>query len=125
MKKTNLAAALLATCLAVPPAFADSVYTVSGPIVLTPLDVATVTTGGTAVTALAADHRNKGGWLFNPTTATVNLCVNEIGTASGTASAGNTTCIAPGQTYVLAASPNPVSVVSADAAHAFSGYGWK
>jgi hypothetical protein len=89
-----------------------------------PLDLAAVTTGGAAVTALTAGHRNKGGWLFNPSVATVNLCINEIGTASGTASAGNTTCIVPGQTYRLAASPNAVSVISSDSAHPFSGYGW-
>ena len=89
-----------------------------------PLDVATVTTGGTAVTALAAGHRIKGGWLQNPNAATVNLCINEIGAASGTTSAGNTTCIVPGQTYVLAPSGNAVSVVSSDSAHPFSGYGW-
>lgn len=92
--------------------------------VLTPLDVATVTTGGTAVTALTAGHRSAGGWIYNPPSATVNLCINEVGTASGTTSAGNTTCIVPGQTYVLTASSNkPVSVVSADSAHPFSGYG--
>ncbi len=120
MKKLLIAAA----CLMSWPALADSVYTVSGPLVLVPLDAATVATGGTAVTALAAAHRNKGGWLFNPNVATVNLCINEIGTASGTTSAGNTTCIVPGQTYMLAASPNAVSVVSSDSAHPFSGYGW-
>jgi len=113
-----------AVCLAMSPAAAESVYTVNGPITLVPLDVATVTTGGVAVTALIAAHRNKGGWLFNPNTATVNLCINEISAASGTSSAGNTTCITPGQTYVLAASPNAVSVVASDSAHAFSGYGW-
>ena len=92
--------------------------------VLTPLDVATVTTGGTAVTALLPQHRSSGGWIYNPPTATVNLCINEIGTASGTTSAGNTTCIVPGQTYVLTASSNnPVSVISSDSAHPFSGYG--
>jgi len=117
-------AVAIAACLAMSPAAADSVYTVNGPITLVPLDAATVTTGGAAVTALAAAHRNKGGWLFNPNTATVNLCINEIGTASGTSSAGNTTCITPGQTYVLTASPNAVSVVASDSAHAFSGYGW-
>lgn len=110
--------------LAASQASAESVFIVSGPITLVPLDVATVTTGGTAVSALAAAHRNKGGWLFNPSTATINLCINEIGTASGTTSAGNTTCIVPGQTYVLAASPNAVSVISSDSAHPFSGYGW-
>lgn len=90
---------------------------------LFPLDVATVTTGGTAVTALNAGHRVSGGWLYNPTTATVNLCINEIGTASGTTSAGSTTCIPPGQAYVLSASGNAVSVISSDSAHPFSGLG--
>jgi hypothetical protein len=122
--RTIVRALVSMACLAASPASAESVYTVSGPITLVPLDVATVTTGGTAVTALAAAHRNKGGWLLNPNAATVNLCINEIGTASGTTSAGNTTCIVPGQAYVLAASPNAVSVVSSDSAHPFSGYGW-
>lgn len=39
------------------------------PVVLIPLDVSTVTTGGTAVTALNAFHRNKGGWIQNPSGA--------------------------------------------------------
>ena len=37
---------------------------------IVPLDVATVTTGGTAVTALTANHRTAGGAISNPTTAT-------------------------------------------------------
>jgi hypothetical protein len=118
-----LAALAVALCL-VSPASAEPVYTVNGPVTLVPLDVAVVTTGGVAVVALAALHRNKGGWLFNPATATVNLCINEIGTASGTTSAANTTCIAPGQAYVLAPGPGAVSVIASDSAHAFSGYGW-
>ena len=94
-------------------------------VVVTSLDVATVTTGGTAVTALAAGHRSSGGWIQNPNVATVNLCINEKGTAAGTTSAGDTTCIVPGQVYLLAASGNAVSVVSSDSAHPFSGYGWQ
>ena len=93
--------------------------------VLVPLDVATVTTGATAVTALVAGNRVAGGWLQNPSTATINLCVNEIATASGTTSAGSTTCILPGQSYVLTAAAGAVSVVSSDSAHPFSGYGLK
>lgn len=96
-----------------------------GQVTLVSLDVATVTTGGTAVTALSAGHRTAGGWISNPTTATINLGINEIGTASGTTSAGNTTFIAPGQTYALAPSPNAVSVISSDSAHPFSGFGWQ
>lgn len=93
-------------------------------LVLVPLDASTVATGGTAVTALTAGHRNAGGWIFNPSTATVSLCVNQFdAVASGTTSAGNLTCIVPGQTLVLTPSGKAVSVVASDSAHAFSGYG--
>jgi hypothetical protein len=90
---------------------------------LVTLDVKTVTTGGTAVTALSSGHRTAGGWLQNPSGATINLCINEIGTATGTTSSGDTTCIAPGQSYALAPASSAVSVVSSDSAHPFSGYG--
>jgi hypothetical protein len=93
-------------------------------VALTPLDVATVTTGGTAVTALLAGHRSSGGWLHNPSTATATLCINEISTAT-TTEGGNVTCIVPGETYLLAANKNAVSVVSSDGAHPFSGYGYQ
>lgn len=89
--------------------------------VIVPLDVATVTTGGTAVTALTAAHRSAGGFIQNP--GSVSLCINEVGTASGTTSAGNTTCIAQGQTYNLSPTAGGVSVISSDSAHPFSGYG--
>lgn len=113
----------LIIALAIAAAF-GSAHAAPVSLVLTPLDVSTVTTGGTAVTALLAGHRNAGGWLSNPNAATVNLCINEIGAASGTTSAGNTTCIVPGQTYMLTPSTNAVSVISSDSAHPFSGYGW-
>lgn len=87
------------------------------------LDVATVTTGGTAVTALTAGHRSAGGFLYNPIGATINLCINEQTTASGTTSAGGLTCIQPGQAYTLAPSANAVSVVTSDSSHPFSGEG--
>jgi hypothetical protein len=87
------------------------------------LDVKTVTTGGTAVTALTSGHRTAGGWIKNPESATVNLGINEIGTASGTTSNGDTTFIEPGVTYVLAESSSAVSVISSDSAHPFSGQG--
>lgn len=94
-------------------------------VVIVSLDAATVTTGGTAVTAIAAGHRTSGGWIQNPNVATVNLCINEKGTATGTTSAGDTICIVPGQVYSLVASGNAVSVVSSDSAHPFAGYGWQ
>jgi len=97
----------------------------SGPSARTivPLDVATVTTGGTAVTALSAGHRTAGGFLYNPIGATINLCINEQGTASGTTSAGALTCIQPGQSYTLAPTAGAVSVITSDNSHPFSGYG--
>ncbi len=124
--------ALLAPCIALiaptPAAWAQSPGSGSPTGVTTrvivPLDVSTVATGGTAVTALAATHRSAGGWLFNPATATTSLCINEQGgTASGTTSAGPLACIAPGQTYTLVPSWLPVSVVTSDSAHPFSGEG--
>lgn len=87
------------------------------------LDVSTVTTGGTAVTALTAGHRTAGGWLFNPIGATINLCINEQGTASGTTSAGALTCIQPGQSYTLQPASGAVSVITSDSSHPFSGMG--
>lgn len=113
--------ALLATLAA--PAEAATV-TVVGPVTLVPLDVAIVTTGGTAVTALNAGHRIAGGWLLNPSGATQPLCINEQGTASGTVSAGSVICIAPGASFNLAPSPMSVSVVTSDSAHAFAGEGY-
>jgi hypothetical protein len=97
----------------------------SGTYTIVPLDANTVTTGGTAVVALSGGHRTRGGWLQNPAGAAQSLCINEAGTASGTVSNGNTTCIAPGQNYSLAPSGNAVSVISSDSAHGFSGYGYE
>lgn len=119
---------LSTTCPGVGPCFmpyGSGVPTKSATQTIVPLDVSTVTTGGTAVTALAAGHRTAGGWIQNPSTATINLCINEVGTASGTTSAGSLTCIVPGQTYNLAAAAGAVSVISSDSSHPFSGYGFQ
>lgn len=86
-----------------------------------PLDISTVTTGGTAVNAISANHRTAGGKIKNPSDALVPLCIDEIGTASGTTSAGDTTCIPPGWTYLVSPSTAAVSVISSDSAHPFSG----
>lgn len=95
------------------------------PLTLVALDIHTVTTGGTAVTALNAGNRTAGGWIQNPVGATAALGINEIGTASGTTSSGNTTFLQPGQTYTLTPSPNAVSVISSDSTHPFSGMGFQ
>lgn len=102
---------------------AQAVTTTPAQRTIVPLDVATVTTGGTAVTALTAGHRTAGGFLYNPIGATINLCINEQGTASGTTSAGALTCIQPGQSYNLTPAAGAVSVVTSDSAHPFSGQG--
>lgn len=90
---------------------------------LVTLAIKTVTTGGTAVNAMAAGGRTAGGFLQNPKGATIDLCINEIGTATGTTSSGDTTCIAPGQSYAVAPASTAVSVISSDSSHPFSGYG--
>lgn len=116
-------AAFLAMMLCASGAWAANVVE-QGEVHQVTLDVKSVTTGGTAVNALAAGHRNRGGWLKNPDAAAVSLCINEIGTASGTVSNGDTTCIAAGQTYSISPGIGPVSVVSSDSSHAFSGMGF-
>lgn len=102
-------------------AFLGFAFTAQAQQIVLPLDISTVTTGGTAVTAISANHRTAGGKIQNPVTATIDLCINEIDTASGTTSAGNTTCIPPGYLYRVSPSSNAVSVISADSAHPFSG----
>lgn len=92
---------------------------------LVTLDVKTVTTGGTAVTAIAIGNRTAGGLLCNPVGATINMGINEIGTAAGTTSSGDTTFIVPGQCYNVAPAASAVSVITSDSAHPFSGYGLK
>lgn len=90
---------------------------------LVTLDIKTVTTGGAAVAAISAGHRTAGGFLQNPKGATIDLCINEIGTATGTTSSGDTTCIPPGGSYKVAPASTAVSVITSDSSHPFSGYG--
>lgn len=114
----------LAALLLAPVAWAANTPVYPGLRTVFPLDISTVTTGGVAVTALNSTHRTAGGWLFNPTTATVALCINELAPASGTTSQGSLTCIAPGQTYMITPGNGSVSVITSDSAHPFSGQGW-
>jgi hypothetical protein len=101
------------------------VSTTPGPRQIISLDVKVVTTANVAVLAINPGNRTAGGWIQNPPTATINLCYNEIGTAAGTVTNGDTICVIPGQTAVLAASNLGVSVIASDANHAFGGYGLK
>lgn len=109
--------------LALAPTAHAATVTAIGPQTIVPLDVAVVTTGGTAVTAIAVGHRTAGGWIMNPKGALADLCINEVATASGTTSAGSLTCVPPGATYLVTPSAGSVSVVSSDSNHAFSGLG--
>ena len=121
-----ITATLGSLLLTAPMAMAQStVRTLNGPVNMVPLDIATVTTGATAVTALNAGHRTAGGWLFNPSGATVDLCINEMAVASGTTSAGSLICIAKGTRWDLTPSPAPVSVITSDSSHPFAGMGWQ
>lgn len=87
---------------------------------IVPLDVATVTTGGTAVTALNAGHATAGGFLVTSNAA--GICVSQAGTA-GTATSGSTQCVAANQRYNLVPSANAVSVNSTASAVAVGGEG--
>jgi hypothetical protein len=119
----KLTLAFLAAVLCASGARGQNVTTFPGPLQIVTLDVKTVTTGGAAVTAIANGHRTAGGFIQNPTGA-VALCINEIGTATGATSSGDTTCIAGGATYTVAPSIGSVSVISSDSSHPFSGYGF-
>ena len=84
--------------------------------------VSIVTTGGTAVTAIAASPN--GGFITNPSTATEYLFVNPVTTATTTAS-GTTFGLAPGQTWeVIAGQTTVTSVNAVTSGHAFSSVSW-
>ena len=80
-------------------------------LTVVPLDVGTVATGGTAVTALASGHATAGG--FVGTSNAAGICVDQYqtaGTVTGTPS--TTWCVYPGQPYALVPSTHAVSVNS-------------
>lgn len=99
------------------------VTTTPGERTIIALDISTVTTGGVAVTALTAGHRTAGGFLVNPKAATIDLCINEQTTASGTTTVGGLVCIPPGGSYNLTPSALAVSVITSDSTHPFGGEG--
>ena len=106
-----------------PVGVTNPIPTKQGETTLVALDVSTVTTGGTAVTALSAGHATAGGFIFNPIGASVALVINQITTASGTVTSGSNIAIQPGQSYSILPSSGAVSVISSDSSHAFGGYG--
>lgn len=96
----------------------------NGAAVIVPLAVSTVTTAGTAVTALAAGQRTAGGYLVTSNAA--GICVSEngtAGTATGYTGSVMTVCVAANQPYNLLANAGAVSVNSTASNVAFSGYG--
>lgn len=88
-------------------------------IIVTSLDVSTV--AGSAVNALTAGHAGKGGFIVTSNAA--GVCINQVG-AAGTATSGDTTCVAQNQPYYLAPSGNAVSVNSTGNPVTIAGYGY-
>lgn len=118
-------AAIVLGALAASPASAQPAFS---PRAVTPaaLDVSTITTGGTAVTAILPGNRLYGGYLQNPVGAAQSLCIDETGaTAVGTVSSGTTICIPAGGVFRVAPSPQPVSAIASDSAHVFAGSAYR
>lgn len=88
------------------------------------LDIATVTTGSTPVAALSAAHCAGGCFIYNPGTATKDLCISETGTAGISESTAGTKCIPPTFSYWVKGQAGAVSVNSSDSSHVFSGVGY-
>lgn len=93
------------------------------PRTLVPLDIATVSTGGTAVTALNAGHATAGGSLMTANSA--GICVDQIaanaGTVTGTPS--STQCVGQNVLFNLVPSNRAVSVNSTGSNVLFAGQG--
>lgn len=99
-----------------------TVTTKPGPYTIVPLDVATVTTGSTAVTALTAGHATAGGFIMTANAA--GICVDQhttAGTATGTPS--TTTCVPQNLVFSLVPSVSAVSVNSTASSVALGGEG--
>ena len=92
------------------------------PLKVTSLDISTVTTGGTAVNALSAGHASAGGFVVTANAA--GICINEVG-AAGTASSGDTACVAQNVPYYLAPTANAISVNSSSSSVTLAGYGFQ
>lgn len=86
------------------------------------LDIASVTTGGTAVNALAAGNAICGGFIVTANAA--GMCVNQKGTAV-TSTTGDTTCVAQNVPFYLIPTSTAVSVNSSASSVALAGYGLK
>jgi len=99
-----------------------AVTTTPGQRTIVLLDVSTVTTGGTAVTALATGHASAGGFIVTSNAA--GLCVDQYqtaGTVTGTPS--STACVAMNVPYQLVPSAHAVSVNSTASGVALGGEG--
>jgi hypothetical protein len=84
------------------------------------LDVTTVTTGGTYVTAVPAGSCTQGCYIFNFISSSNNICVSETGNA-GTSDSATTICIPPGGRYDVRSTFNAVTVNAAANGVAFGG----
>ena len=95
--------------------------TTPGPSSVTPTSLDISTVAGSAVNALSAGHATKGGFVVTSNAA--GICVNQKG-AAGTASNGDTACVAQNQPYYLAPSAGAVSVNSTGNPVTLAGYGY-
>ncbi len=86
-----------------------------------PLDANTIATGGTAITAIAAGHARRGGVLASAIAS--GFCYSLVGDA-GTATSGNTICVASGTIVSLPPTTGAVSV-NATEAGSIAGYGYQ
>lgn len=94
---------------------------VPAPMNVVSLDVSSVTTGGTAVTALLATHANHGGFLVTANAA--GICVNSAGGAAGTSTSGDTICVGQNIPYSIPPTANAISVNSSASSVTFAGNG--
>lgn len=90
-------------------------------ITIIPLDVTSVTTGGTPVNALSVGHVLRGGFIL--TTNAAGICVSQQG-AAGTSTNSSTQCIAANQIYNIVPNTGAVSVNSVGSSVALSGQGY-
>jgi hypothetical protein len=124
-RKTTILA-LLAVLAATTAPLRAATVTVPGPLTIVPLDVTSITTGGTAVTVLGPGEHTAGGYLVTSNAA--GACFSEngtAGTATGYSGTTFTTCVAANVFYPLSTSIGPVSANSSASTVALSGYGLK
>lgn len=92
---------------------------VTGP---TALDATSVTTAGTAVTAIKASSLYNGCWIQNDWNATTSIIIDAVGTANHTTPSSTASSVPPGGVWNCpGASVVAVTIDSSDNTHKFYG----